>query len=215
MALFGNKNSANVCAPDASYNKSISNLLLVVVFSAINIVMLATNAGSYFLFSAFIPYFIVDYGMYWCGMFPEDIYADSPGIEAEFLDKSFLGITIAIAVVIILVYLLCWFLARKKKVGALILALVFFVIDTIGMFFVYGFAMDSIIDIIFHIWVIVSLTIGVVTYFKNKKASETQGFVVNDFNENAPVAEAVPVKETATLNGVEVTTSGEGKNIEE
>ena len=52
------------------YKSSLSNLLLVMAFTAINIVLLVTNADTYFLFSAFIPYLCVDTGMYLCGMYP-------------------------------------------------------------------------------------------------------------------------------------------------
>ena len=71
--LFSNKKE-RVNKPnnqETKYNSSIANLLLVVAFSVINIVLLVTNANTYFLFSAFIPYFVVDYGMYFCGLYPE------------------------------------------------------------------------------------------------------------------------------------------------
>ena len=219
MAFFGNRNVANT--PNARYNKSIHNLLLVVIFSAINIVMLVTNAGSYWLFSAIIPYFVVDYGMYWCGMYPAEYYADTP---IEFMDKSFFIVTVVIAVVMILAYLVCWILALKGKVGALICALVFFVIDTMGMFYLYGFSMDSIMDIVFHVWIIVSLVIGIVVYYKAKKGSITvyepssneingvenanvQSPSLNEFDENATV------RTSATLNGVEVSNTDEGTDV--
>lgn len=153
---------------ETKYNNSIANILLVVAFSAVNIVLLLVNADTYFLFSAFIPYFAVDYGMYFCGMYPEEYYYDVPDMVFE--DKSLLAVTIAVAVVILLVYLLCWYLAKKKKVGALIFALVFFVIDTVAMLWLTGFSMDSIIDILMHVWVASYLIIAIVTYFKIKKA---------------------------------------------
>lgn len=153
---------------ETKYNNSIANLLLVVAFSTVNIVLLLVNADTYFLFSAFIPYFAVDYGMYFCGMYPEEYYYDVPDMVFE--DKSLLAVTIAVAVVILLVYLLCWYLAKKKKVGALIFTLVFFLIDTVAMFWLTGFSMDSIVDIVIHIWVISYLVIAIVTYYKIKKA---------------------------------------------
>ena len=153
---------------ETKYNNSIANLLLVVAFSAVNIVLLLVNADTYFLFSAFIPYFAVDYGMYFCGMYPEEYYYDVPDMVFE--DKSLLAITIAVAVVVLLVYLLCWYLAKKKKLGAVIFALVFFLIDTVAMFWITGFSMDSIFDIVIHVWVISYLVIAIVTYFKIKKA---------------------------------------------
>ncbi len=155
---------------ETKYNSSIVNLLLVVAFSAVNIVLLVTNANTYFLFSAFIPYFVVDYGMYFCGLYPEEYYYDAPDIE--FADKSLMATAIAVAVVILLVYILCWYFAKKKKVSVLIVALVFFVIDTVAMLWLTGFSMDSIIDILMHIWVVYYLIIAIVTYYKIKKAPD-------------------------------------------
>ena len=157
---------------ETKYNSSIANLLLVVVFSAVNIVLLLVNADTYFLFSAFLPYFAVDYGMFLCGMYPEEYYYDMP--DTTFEDKSFLGLCIAIAAAFLLAYLLCWYLAKKKKIGAVILALVMFLIDTAAMLWLTGFVMDSIIDILMHIWVISYLVIGIVTYFKIKKSPQEE-----------------------------------------
>ncbi len=155
---------------ETKYNSSINNLLLVVVFSLVNIVLLVTNSDTYFLFSAFIPYFAADYGMYFCGMYPEEYYYDVPDMVFE--DKSLLWATIAIAAACLLIYLLCWFLAKKKKIGAVVFALVIFVIDTIAMLWITGFSMESIVDIVIHIWVVSYLVIAIVTYFKMKKLPE-------------------------------------------
>ena len=167
---------------ESKYNSSIANLLLVVVFSAVNIVLLLVNANTYFLFSAFLPYFAVDYGMYFCGMYPEEYYYDVPDMVFE--EKSFLGICIAIAASFLLAYLLCWYLAKKKKIGAVILALVMFLIDTVAMLWLTEFAMDSIIDILMHIWVISYLIIGIVTYFKMKKAPDELAEAVEEINKD-------------------------------
>ena len=77
------------------YKSSLSNLLLVMAFTAINIVLLVTNADTYFLFSAFIPYLCVDTGMYLCGMYPQEYYVG----DEVFLDKSFFAVMIAVAIV--------------------------------------------------------------------------------------------------------------------
>lgn len=152
---------------EAKYNNSIVNLLLVVAFSTINVVLLVVNANSYFLFSAFVPYFIADLGMYYSGSYPDDYYYDVP--DMEFTDKSFLIICLAVAVTVILLYLLSWFFARKKKVGWLIFASVLFCIDTVAMFIITGINADMIMDIVFHAWVLFSLINGVVTFFRLKK----------------------------------------------
>ena len=154
------------------YKGSINNLLVIVLFSVVNIVLLVTNANSYFLFSAFIPYFLADYGMYYCGMYPEDYYYDVG--EMEFLDKSYFVYALVIAAVILLVYLLCWFMAKKKKIGWVIAALIFFALDTAAMLFFMGINMDMFMDILIHIWVFGYLINAIVVYRKMKKAPETE-----------------------------------------
>lgn len=154
------------------YKGSINNLLVIVLFSVVNIVLLVTNADSYFLFSAFIPYFLADYGMYYCGMYPEDYYYDVG--EMEFLDKSYFVYALVIAAVILLVYLLCWFMAKKKKIGWVIAALIFFALDTAAMLFFMGINMDMFMDILIHIWVFGYLINAIVVYRKMKKAPETE-----------------------------------------
>ena len=66
--------STNRAALEGAYKSSVSNLLLVIVFSLINIVLLVANSSTYFLFSAFIPYVIADYGMFFSGSYPAEYY---------------------------------------------------------------------------------------------------------------------------------------------
>jgi hypothetical protein len=113
-------------------------------------------------------------------MYPEEYYYDVPDMIFE--DKSFLAVYIAIAVAFLLAYLLCWYLAKKKKIGAVILALVMFLVDTVAMLWLTGFVMDSIIDILMHIWVISYLVIGIVTYFKIKNTPEELENAVVEIN---------------------------------
>lgn len=157
---------------ESRYKSSISNLLLIIVFSLINVVLLVTNSNTYFLFSAFIPYCLADYGMYFCGMYPEDYYYDVQ--DMEFAGKALFATALAIAAAILLIYFLCWFFAKKKKVAGLIVALAMFVIDTVAMVIVAGISTDLIIDFVFHGWVIFSLVNGVIIYNKLKKLPEEE-----------------------------------------
>ena len=147
------------------------NLLLIVIFTAINIVLLVTNSNSYFLFSAYIPYLLVDFGMLLCGMYPGEIYVDEFA-GMVFLDRSFFVILLIIAIVILALYLLCWFLSKQNKVGYLIFALVFFSIDTVLMLLLNGVATEMIIDIVFHGWVIYSLVNGIIAHRKLRQLPE-------------------------------------------
>ncbi len=178
MSLFGNnqKNDTQTSQRQLlqdKYASSCNNILLVVALSLVNIILLVTNSNTYFLFSAYIPYLLADLGMLFCGMYPQEIYAQD-FLDMEFLPKEFLIITLCVAAVILILYFLSWIFSKKQKSGWLVFALVFFVIDTVVMFFLNGFIIDSVIDYIIHIWVIVSLASGLVTLSKLKKLPEEQ-----------------------------------------
>ncbi|MBR0535731.1 MAG: hypothetical protein IIX14_05075 [Clostridia bacterium] len=171
MALFKKGNAAPVSERAALQNKlnsARSNILLVVIFSVINTVLCLTGSMTYFLFSANLPYFATQMGVLYTGRFPAEVY----GAEWEgfaFYPTSFLVIMAAISVACIVMYLLCWLLSKKHGYGWIIAALVFFIIDTGFMLLnAYDFS-EIILDIVFHIWVIVSLIMGISAAKKLKK----------------------------------------------
>lgn len=199
MGLF-NKNQNRQAQPfsqrqqlERRYASARMNLLWVVLFTAINIVLLVSNSYTYFLFSAFIPYAIVDYGMIVCGKYPADFYGDLS--QYQFFDTTVLVVLIAVAAVICVLYLLCWIFSKKRRVAWLIVGLVFFALDTVFML-LGGISADRILDIVFHGWVIISLTGGIIAHSKLKKLPE---------EEPAPVAESVQTEETDS--GEELTQS--------
>jgi len=177
MGLF-NKNENQQAQPvtqrqklEGRYASSRHNILLVLVFTVVNIILLVANSNTYFLFSAFIPYAIVDLGMYFCGKYPAEFYGDLS--QYEFFDTSVLVVMVAIAVLICIPYLLCWLFSKKGRVAWLIIALVMFVLDTLLMI-LNGIGADSIIDVVFHGWVILSLSLGVAAHFKLKKLPQEE-----------------------------------------
>ena len=139
------------------FNSSRANLLLVVGFTLVNILLCVSGSGTYFLFSASIPYFIVDLGLLLTGKYPPEFYVgEFEG--AAVLDPSASIVFTLIAVCITLIYLVCWFLSKKRR-DWLIAALILFVIDTIAMFVLFGISIDMIFDIVFHgyvIWILIS-----------------------------------------------------------
>lgn len=153
---------------EGKYKSSRFNLLLVIVFTVINIVLLVTNSNSYFLFSATVPYFVADLGMLLSGMYPEEYY-----IELEFtptLGTEVFIFLLSVAAVMLIFYLICFLLSKERKVGWLIAALVFFSIDTAACLFLYGF--EGILDIAFHAWVIFDLASGIKAHNDLKKLPE-------------------------------------------
>ena len=178
MGLFKNNNGANTVVQltqrdllEAKYKNSRLNLLLVVAFTAINMIMLFADASAYFLFSAFVPYYLTYLGLYLGGKFPAEVYADivPEGYEFVGYGNGVVIVCTVIAVLIVAVYLLSWIFSNKKRVGWIIAALAIFSIDTILMFFLNGFAVENILDIVFHVWVIIDLSRGISAYFKLKK----------------------------------------------
>lgn len=152
------------------YKSSLSSLLLITVFSGVNLFLLLINSDKYFLFSAYIPYLLGDYAMFYSGRYPEEYYKEFPDIQ--FIDTLFFAVLVVLAVAVVLFYLVSWFFARKKKAVWLVLALGLFAIDSLVMFVVVGFYTDMIIDVIFHIWAIVSLALGISAYIKLKDIPE-------------------------------------------
>lgn len=178
---------------EQKYRTSRMNLLLVVAFTAINLILLVTNANSYFLFSAFIPYFVTSLGMLFCGRFPEEYYEDGFA-DMTFLDNAVFVVLLIISIIMTLSYLLTWIMSSKNRSAWLIVALVLFGLDTLGMIFLGGISFDSILDIVFHVWVIYYLVIGI-------KAAK-------NLKDLPPEEEFAPVIETE--NG-EVALSAEGE----
>jgi hypothetical protein len=165
------------------------NLLAAIVFTVINIALLFLDGTSYFLFSIFIPYFIAGTGVAITGRMPEEFYAE--GWEGTvFLGDQVLIIALVIAVVILGLYLLSWICSKKNIVGWFIFTLVIFGLDTLLMIFIQGIG-ESVVDLVFHVWVIVSLVRGISAYVKLQKMPEEEPVVArympegyNDADEN-------------------------------
>lgn len=175
MAIKFNRqpvNMANVSERDILENRYLSsrrNLLIVIIATAVNLLLLVGNTGSYFLFSAYVPYFFVDLGMYYCNKYPAEVYDETfLPVENPLPDGFFIAM-IMIAIVILVVYFLCFLFSKNHKVGWLITALVFFGIDTLIYFAIFGINMSAVLDIVFHVWVLYYLFSGVFVHNKLKK----------------------------------------------
>ena len=126
------------------YSQARSNLLIIIVFTLINIALLFTSSNTMFLFSITIPYWLTAFAYY--------------------LELTSLYI---VAGAIVLAYAAFWFFS-KKHYGWFIPALVFFVLDTIylGYMTVDLAEGSNIIDILIHVYVLYYLGAGI--YFGRK-----------------------------------------------
>lgn len=172
---------------ESKYGKSRHNILLILVFTLINVVLLVTNSDKYFLFSAYVPYMLADLGMLLTGSYPKEYYMELEMYGYDFFEKGFLWAMLAAGAVVLIVYLLCWIFAKKNRMGWMIAALVLFCFDTILFVYMLGFSMDLILDYVFHGWVIISLATGISAGSKLKKLPEES---------EEPAFETVPVEET-------------------
>ena len=182
--LFGGLPSNDTIQRQAlanKYNAARSNLLMMIIFSAFNLLMLATGSGVYFLFSASVPYVLTDTAMFFCGMYPKELYEGFEGMF--FMNKSFFVVMLIISILILAIYLLCWLFSKNNKVAWLTVSLVLFSIDTLVMFACYGISSDMIANIIFHIWLIVILAIGINAHYKLKKMPEKNVMIEAEFTE--------------------------------
>jgi len=143
-----------------------SNLLLLVALSGINVILTIVNSGITFLFSATFPTFSVEIGK----VFSE-----------EFGDNVFFVIGIVIAFIVIAFYGICYLLSKKYKVFILV-ALVLFVFDTMLLlsFLTIDIDFATIIDIVFHAWVIYCLAIGVKEWANLKKMPLYEDIIENE-----------------------------------
>lgn len=128
---------------ETRYATARSNLLMMIILTAINIVLLFTDSSAMLLFSATVPYYVTIIGML-------------SGIQ------NVLIISVCIAIGILLLYLLCWIFS-KKYYGWMIVALVLFIIDSICLAIIYLTVQDfsGILDAIIHALVLYYLIVGV------------------------------------------------------
>lgn len=166
MGLFNkNGNAAKpVKTPESTFAAARSNLLMVVAFTAVNLILTLVNADLYFLFSATVPQFIL-------------------GIGYAFESTTAIAVAAVIAFLGAGVYLLCWWLSKKHR-GWMVVALILFALDTLaslGMLLLDG---TMFIDLLFHVWVLYYLISGTVAMVKMKNQPEQPEMPV--YAEGAP-----------------------------
>lgn len=127
------KKRVDISNPSANkYRNARSILLVIILFTVINILLSLTESDTYYLISVFLAYFLF-----------------SPDV-----------IGIALSLLVLLPYILAYFLSKKKG-GWMIAALVMMSLDTLFVLFITVIYAVGVIDIIFHALAVVMLAIGV------------------------------------------------------
>ena len=178
MGLFKKSKNQNMTEEQKlrmRYNTARTNILLVIILTLINSVLLFLGSDTYFVFSAAIPYYMILMGLFYTGRLPAEWYE---GVEGFIPDPDVvLYIYLAIAFAFVAFYALTLSLSKKHGYGWLLAALLVFVADTFAMFYLNGFAEDMFLDIIFHIWVVISLARGVISAINLKKLPEEEPYI--------------------------------------
>ena len=167
---------------EAKFRNARLSLLLIVVFSAVNIFSVVL-LDTYFLFSAYIPQILASIGAM--------LYFDT-GIVAIYFIFAVIGLLTVVP------YLLCWIFSKKKQ-GWMIAALVMFSLDSV--LFLIDFVsllmqgdFSYIIDLAIRVWALVSLIFGVKYGLKtkaeaaNKEPDEVCDVIEDTYEEVTEVA---------------------------
>ncbi len=143
-----------------NYAKARSNLLMMTVLTAANIFLLLANVSFNFPFSALAPQILASIGLY-----VED------GVRESWMVVT--GVVLGIAA--LGVYLLCYFLSKKNR-GWMSAAAVLFGLDCVLLLFIAATDFDAsmLIEIAFHVWVMVYLVLGVIANANLKKLPEDE-----------------------------------------
>ena len=142
------KNSA------VKFNRARNNLLLVVVFTMINLVLIALEMDLSFLFSAIVPQIILFFS----------------------IDMSLsLPFAMTVAILCLSFYVLCFALSKRYRVFILIAFLAFATDTAILLYFalISGVG-DFIFDIAFHAWIHFYLITGIIAWAKLRNVSREE-----------------------------------------
>ena len=159
------------------------SLLLIVLFTVVNVLMVVLDSGTYFLFSASVPYYLT---LYFKGI--DNGFVDGPWPE----NGAFTIFALIVSAVILLLFLLCWLMSKKRS-GWLIPALVLFVLDTLALawctFYLVNDPAGNIVDFVFHFWAIWELGSAIRCGGKLKKLPPKSPDL-DRYDENIPEIEA-------------------------
>ena len=143
------------------------DIMIFIGFTLLNLFLLLTKSNKFFLFSAYIPYMLVDLGMFLCGMHPEEVYEahyEAPYHTIDFPSKGILYLLVLAAAVVLVWYLISWLRTKKAiSAGWLIFTLIYLGIDTVAKLLGEApLSYGDIFDCVFRLWMIGSLISGII-----------------------------------------------------
>lgn len=172
----------------ARFKQGQSTLLILAVVTLINTVLLITQSDMYLLFCAIMPYYAVQLAMLFCGKYPPEVYE---GWGEDILANPagnglFIG-AIIFAILVIAALALCGYLSMKKK-WAYITGFVIAMVDTVVFLGLIGMGMldpvESLLDILFRVWIVVELVIGLKNMIIYNNLKDIQPPVTDEFTQS-------------------------------
>jgi len=156
------------------------SLMLILIFTVVNLAMVLLDADTYMLFSISVPYYLTMLGK---------------GLDNGFVDGAwdmngtFTITGLVIAMVILVIYLLCWLLSKKRS-GWLTAALVLIILDTAALalftFALYDNPAVNLMDFLLHAWMIWDLARGIGAASKLKKLPKEAELTEQDMFDAIP-----------------------------
>ena len=157
-----------------------SSLLLILIFTVVNLLFLVLDVDRYFLFSASVPYYLTVLGKGMDNGFSSGAWD---------VNGTYTITALVISLVILAVYLVCWLLS-KKKTGWLTVAMVMMILDTLALalftFALYDNPVANLMDFLFHAWAAWSLIQGSRAGGRLKKLPPEEELNLNDLAGSIP-----------------------------
>lgn len=165
LSLFSNRSDLPVRMQlDMKHRNARVSLLVVVAFTFINMMLRVSQTTGYFLFSANLPFFLTDVGMYFGGIYdnPTEAWLNAGfGMHGE---RFFYGM-LAVAILIVAAYFVLWLLSARDSILPMLIATVLFGVDTLFLvgatvFGLSDLSSDFVIDLLLHAYVLYALIDG-------------------------------------------------------
>lgn len=147
---------------DTKYKQKRMTLLLIVIFSVVNLFAL-TFGDTYFVFSSYFTMIIPIFGL--------EFYVATG-------DSMYLIVTFVLGIISVVPYLLAWIFSKKTPIW-MIIGTALFGIDTIFLLldipvFLAAGDFTMIIDLAFHVFILIYLGIGIKQGFDLKREKEAE-----------------------------------------
>jgi hypothetical protein len=125
-------------------------ILVVLALSAVQTLLISLGVNMVLVFSAFTPYLLVLYGRLLTGKLPPEYYEGEDMVTLEFLPGGFLIGTIALAVFLLLLYLLVWFFSKNEEGNWMLFGLILYAVDAVIMLVLFGIEWTLLFHYVLH-----------------------------------------------------------------